>query len=137
MNKDDIRILLVDDQGMSRVLVRMELTRLGFQKIEEAEEGRTALTMLEYALEEGKPFSIIICDWNMPDMNGLELLKQIRNDFILSTLPFIMLTAEAEMESVMKVMQAGATDYLVKPISPEYLAKKMTFIMEKVFGNAA
>lgn len=137
MTKDDIRILLVDDLEMSRTLLRMELMRVGLRKIDDAEEGQSALTMLEYALEEGKPYSMIICDWNMPVMDGLELLKLIRKDKNFKSLPFIMLTAEAEMEAVTKVMQAGATDYLVKPISPDGLAKKMNALVAKYFTKAA
>ncbi len=132
MDNNHVKILVVDDFEMVRVMLKNALNDLGFHHIEEAEHGKMALTMLSEAHISGKPYSIIFCDWTMPEMTGIEVLEQCRKIEELKSLPFVMVTAESEQESVVRAIKAGATDYLIKPISPEMLEKKVHRILSKL-----
>lgn len=126
MNIDkNMRILVVDDYSTMRRIVRGILRRLGFNNLEEAEEGRSALKKLQ---EE--PFELIICDWNMPIMTGLELLKTVRADDNLKHIPFLMVTAEAKKENIIDAIQAGVSNYVVKPFTEDVLAQKLEAIFK-------
>jgi two-component system chemotaxis response regulator CheY len=125
MSKENVRILLVDDMSTIRTLFRMELARLGYRNVDEAEDGQTALTMLQMGVDCANPYSIVICDWVMPAMNGLELLTEIRSDPSIAYVPFLMVTSDSELDSVRKALAAGANDYIVKPIAPDALGKKI------------
>lgn len=129
MPDNSIKILLVDDFATIRMVVKLELGRLGYRNVDEAEDGMTALSMVEFAVESGEPYSMIICDWDMPEMSGLEFLQRIRADGTLGSVPFLMVTGDSQLESAQRALTAGATDYLVKPISPDALAKKMQKIL--------
>jgi len=137
MTREDCKILLVDDFGTIRAVLKMELSRMGYKCVEEAEEGATALTMLKAAQDAGQPYSIVISDWNMPGMSGIELLEAVRSDQVLAAMPFIMVTAEADMNSVMRAIKSGATDYLVKPIAADALGKKMEKVLETIMKKTA
>lgn len=132
MEDKNIRILIVDDFEMVRVLLKNALNDLGFFNLEEAENGRIALEKLKDGFLNKKPFSIIFCDWTMPEVTGMEVLEHCRNAESFKDLPFIMVTAEAEQDSVVRAIKAGATDYLVKPISPEILEKKIKKILSRL-----
>jgi two-component system chemotaxis response regulator CheY len=128
MGNKDIRILVVDDFSTMRRIIRGILKRLGYQKIEEAEEGQSALKKLK----EGS-FHLVICDWNMPVMTGLDLLKAIRADEQLKAIPFLMVTAEAKRENILEAIQSGVTNYIVKPFTEEVLSKKL----DEIFSTKA
>lgn len=132
MSRENVKILLVDDFGTIRTVLKMELSRMGYVGIQEAEDGKSALAMIKSAHASGAPFSIVISDWNMPEMSGMELLELVRADASIAAVPFIMVTAEADMKSVMKAIKGGATDYLVKPIAADALGKKMDKIMANI-----
>jgi two-component system chemotaxis response regulator CheY len=134
---DPVKILLVDDFSTIRMVVKLELARLGYRLVDEAEDGMTALAMIEFAVESGDPYAVIICDWDMPAMNGLEVLQKIRSDVTLGNIPFLMLTGDSQIESAQIALNAGATDYLVKPISPDALAKKILKILDQRANSAA
>lgn len=132
MDPKDVRILVVDDFEMVRILIKNALNDLGFVKIDEAENGAIAIEKLKEGFNNFTPYSIIFCDWTMPVMTGLEVLSFCRKDESFKSLPFIMVTAEADQDSVVKAIKAGANEYLVKPISPEILEKKVKKILSKI-----
>lgn len=122
----DIAILVVDDQPIARDLVRTILKGNGFNTILVAENGRTALDILMQARVE-----LMICDWNMPNLTGVELLRKVRAIPQYKELPFLMLTAEAYRENVQEAMAAGVTDYVTKPFTAEVLTQKINTILSK------
>lgn len=120
----NMKILVVDDFSTMRRIVRNILKQLGFTNIEEAEDGDVALEKLKEGL-----FDFVITDWNMPNMTGLDLLKNIRADQKLKDTPVLIVTAEAEKENVVQAAQAGVNDYIVKPFTADVLQKKI----ERIF----
>ena len=120
----DKQILLVDDFATMRKIVRNELHKLGFKGILEAEDGKQALEVLAMAAVD-----LIITDWNMPTMDGLELLKAIRADSRIKHIPVLMLTAEAKRENVIEALKAGVTNYIVKPFTAEALKAKIEKVL--------
>jgi two-component system chemotaxis response regulator CheY len=128
MNIDKkMKILVVDDHLTMRRLIKSTLTSIGFENIELADDGATALPMLE----EGN-FDFLVSDWNMPIMQGIDLLKKIRAHEKLKKLPFLMLTAEAKPEQIVAAAKAGVNDYLVKPFNHVTLEKKINKIFSKL-----
>lgn len=120
-----IRVLVVDDQMTMRSLVRSSLGEIGFKQVEEATDGQEALKMLP----EKQPH-LVISDFNMPNMDGLELLRIIRSDMRTRKTAFIMLTGRADADLVKRAMQFGVNNYIAKPFTTETLKKKI----EAVFG---
>ena len=120
----NMKILSVDDFSTMRRIIRTLLKQLGYRNVIEADDGTTALGMLR---EE--PVDMIISDWNMPHMTGLELLKAVRADSRLQKIPFLMVTAEAEKANIIAAVQAGVNNYIVKPFTAELLQQKI----EKIF----
>lgn len=124
MSKLDIKVLVVDDyQTMIRIVSNL-LNQLGFKNIESASDGKQALGKLN----EGG-FGLVVSDWNMEPMSGLELLKSVREDNNLSKLPFIMVTAEAKPENVLAAKQAGVNNYIVKPFNAATLKQKLESVL--------
>ncbi len=116
----NMKILVVDDFSTIRRIVRNILKQLGFTNIEEAEDGDIALEQLKL-----KDFELVVTDWNMPNMTGLDLLKAIRADERLKDIKVLLVTAEAEKENVVQAAQAGVNDYVVKPFTAEVLQQKI------------
>ncbi|GEN23668.1 chemotaxis response regulator CheY [Halomonas cupida] len=127
MADKNMRILVVDDFPTMRRIVRSLLKELGFNNVEEAEDGQEGLTRLR---EGGYDF--VVSDWNMPNLDGLEMLKIIRADDALKSLPVLMVTAEAKKENIIAAAQAGANGYVVKPFTAATLEEKMGKIFEKL-----
>ncbi|MBI6882829.1 chemotaxis response regulator CheY [Pseudomonas putida] len=127
MADKNIKFLVVDDMSTMRRIVRSILKELGFDNVEEAEDGNDALSKLK----AGK-FDFVISDWNMPNLDGLEMLKAIRSDDKLKTLPVMLVTAEAKKENIIEAAKAGASGYVVKPFTAAVLEEKLTKIFEKV-----
>jgi len=121
-----MKILIVDDFSTMRRIIKNLLRQLGYENIEEAEDGVQAYSKLKSG-----GYGFVISDWNMPNMDGLELLKKIRGDQELKDLPVLMVTAEAEKEKVIAAIQAGVSNYIVKPFTGEVLKEKMDKILEK------
>ena len=117
-------ILVVDDYPTMVRIVRNLLQQLGFQHVEDASDGTSALVKLRQ-----KPFALVISDWMMEPMSGLELLREVRADPGLKTLPFIMVTAENRKDRIAKAKQAGADGYIVKPFNAEALSEKIAAVM--------
>ena len=122
-----MKILVVDDFSTMRRIVRNLLKELGFANVEEAEDGAVALQKLQ----EGG-FDFVVTDWNMPNIDGLQLLQAIRSNPALSRLPVLMITAEAKKENIIAAAQAGANGYIVKPFTAATLAEKLQKIFEKM-----
>ncbi|BES84326.1 response regulator [Pectobacterium araliae] len=127
MADKELRFLVVDDFSTMRRIVRNLLKELGFNNVEEAEDGADALNKLR-----SSTFDFVISDWNMPNMDGLELLQTIRADGALSRLPVLMVTAEAKKENIIAAAQAGASGYVVKPFTAATLEEKLSKIFEKL-----
>lgn len=117
-------ILIVDDYKTMLRIIRNLLLQLNFTNIEEATDGSMALRKLREA-----PFSLVISDWNMEPMTGLQLLKEVRADAKLKDMPFIMITAEAKTENVVMAKKAGVSNYIVKPFNAETLKGKMKTVI--------
>lgn len=119
-----LHILLVDDCRTLRRVIEGLLKQLGLPNIDEAADGRIALDMLNE-----KKYDLVISDWNMEPMTGLDLLKQVRANTSLKDIPFIMLTAENKTENVVAAKQAGVNDYIVKPFNADTLKQKLTSVI--------
>ena len=122
------RILVVDDIASMRQLIREILIDLGFKHITQAGSGQEALDILK--LDE-EVFDLVISDWNMPGLTGTEFLKAVRGSQRYGSIPFLMVTAEAERSVVMGAIQAGVTNYVVKPVSAETIHQKLKSIFSK------
>lgn len=127
-----LKILIVDDFEMVRTMLRNGLKDLGYTNYSESENGKDAWHKLEEAHHSNQPFQMIFCDWNMPEMSGLELLEKCRADEKYKNVPFIMVTAEAEQDYIVSALRSGATDYVIKPFSPEMLEKKLNRALTKL-----
>ncbi|WP_353683459.1 chemotaxis response regulator CheY [Thermodesulfovibrio sp. 3907-1M] len=121
-----IKVLVVDDFPTMRRIIKNLLKQLGFENIEEAENGEDALRKLKSG-----DYGLVVSDWNMPVMEGIELLKHIRSDPQLKDIPFLMVTAEAEKERVIEAIKAGVDNYIVKPFTGEVLKEKLEKIAQK------
>jgi two-component system chemotaxis response regulator CheY len=120
----NIKVLIVDDFATMRRILRNVLKQIGFKNMIEADDGKTALK----ELKKGN-FDLILCDWNMPEMSGLELLNIVRSDDELKNIPFVMVTAEAQKDNIVEAVKAGVSNYVVKP----FTAEKINEILQKVF----
>jgi len=123
----NIKILVVDDFSTMRRIIKNLLRDLGFNNTAEADDGLTALPMLQSG-----NFDLLITDWNMPGMQGIDLLKAVRADPKLSTMPVMMVTAEQKKEQIIEAAQAGVNGYIVKPFTAATLKEKLDKIFERM-----
>jgi two-component system chemotaxis response regulator CheY len=126
LNKN-MKILIVDDFSTMRRIVKNLLRDLGFNNTQEADDGLTALPMLKNG-----EFDFVVTDWNMPGMQGIDLLRNIRADDELKHLPVLMITAEAKREQIIEAAQAGVNGYIVKPFTAATLKEKLDKIFERL-----
>ena len=127
MVQKNIKILVVDDFPTMRRIIRNLLKDLGFENVDEAEDGQMGLDKIRNG-----NFDLTVSDWNMPNMDGLTMLQQIRADPNLSSLPVLMVTAEAKKENIVAAAKAGASGYVVKPFTAAVLEEKLNKIFEKI-----
>lgn len=120
----NINILIVDDYKTMLRIIRGLLSQIGFSNIDEAANGAEAIVKLKE-----KNYNLIISDWNMEPMTGLELLQNVRTDEKTKTIPFIMVTAESKTENVIAAKQAGVNNYIVKPFNAETLKTKLASVL--------
>lgn len=120
-----IKILIIDDFATMRRILKNILKQLGFKNLVEADDGTTALDVLE-----SQKIDLIISDWNMPKMTGLELLKKVRASTEYKKTPFLMVTAEAQKQNVIEAVQAGVSNYVVKPFTAEAISDKLEKILK-------
>lgn len=131
MTEKNLRFLVVDDFSTMRRIVRNLLKELGFSHVEEAEDGVIALKKLR----EGN-FDFVVSDWNMPNMDGLTMLRNVRSDDALKDIPVLMVTAEAKKENIIAAAQAGASGYIVKPFTAATLDEKLNKILQNMAAHA-
>ncbi len=130
MNKD-MKILIVDDFSTMRRIIKNLLRDLGFTNTDEADDGQTALPKLEAG-----GFDFLVTDWNMPGMQGIDLLKAVRAHPDLKELPVLMVTAESKREQIIEAAQAGVNGYIVKPFTAATLKEKIDKIFERIETTA-
>jgi len=124
-----MKVLVADDFATMRKIVRNILKQIGFDDIVEAEDGQAALQVLK-----SENIGLVVTDWNMPNLNGLELLQKIRTDPKTANLPVLMVTAEGLKENVVAAVKAGVNNYVVKPFTAEVLQEKLEQIFKKLAG---
>ncbi|MGC8466796.1 MAG: chemotaxis response regulator CheY [Acidithiobacillus sp.] len=127
-----IQILVVDDFSTMRRIIRNLLRELGFTNFDEAEDGVQALQKLRL-----RRFDLVVSDWNMPNMQGIDLLRAIRADPVLRHTPVLMVTAEAKRENILEAAQAGVNGYIVKPFNAETLREKLDAVFRRLQQAAA
>lgn len=123
----NMKILIVDDFSTMRRIIKNLLRDLGFNNTHEADDGTTALPMLKSG-----EFDFLVTDWNMPGMQGIDLLKTVRADAKLSDLPVLMVTAESKRDQIVEAAQAGVNGYIVKPFTAQTLKEKIDKIWERI-----
>lgn len=128
--KASMKILVIDDMATMRKIIKNMLGQIGFTNISEADDGATGWPLIEQAAGSDAPYEFIVSDWNMPTMTGLELLKKLRADDRFKSLPFLMITAEAEQGNVVVAVKAGVSNFIVKPFSAQVLKEKI----DKIFN---
>ncbi|RLB92593.1 MAG: response regulator [Deltaproteobacteria bacterium] len=121
----NMKVLIVDDFATMRRILRNVLKQIGFSSISEAENGRAAIKELKK-----DKYGLVLCDWNMPEVTGIEVLTQMRSDSELKDIPFVMVTAEAQKENIIEAVKAGVNSYIVKPFTAETIEEKL----KKIFG---
>lgn len=127
MLKADLNVLVVDDAATMRRIVRSLLRELGIKNVREAEDGEAAFENLKLQKAD-----LVVSDWTMPKMTGIELLRAIRQDSTLKDTPVLMVTAESKKENIMEAVQAGVTNYIVKPFNSKTLEEKLNKIFKEV-----
>jgi two-component system chemotaxis response regulator CheY len=120
----NMNILIVDDYKTMLRIIRNLLKQLGFNNVDEATDGSMALQRLR-----DKDYGLVISDWNMEPMTGIQLLREVRADMKLKALPFIMITAESKTENVVAAKEAGVNNYIVKPFNAATLKTKLTTVL--------
>ena len=120
----NMEILIVDDYRTMLRIIRNLLKQIGFDNVDEATDGSMALKKMRE-----KSYGLVISDWNMEPMTGLQLLKEVRADAKLKGTPFIMVTAESKTENVIAAKQAGVNNYIVKPFTPQVLKEKIDALL--------
>jgi two-component system chemotaxis response regulator CheY len=122
----NMKVLVVDDFATMRRIVKNILNQIGFKNIIEADDGSSALEVLKK-----DKVDLIMSDWNMPKVTGLELLKAVRSDESMKDMPFLMVTAEGQKDSVVQTVQAGVSDYIVKPFTADTVKEKLEKMFKK------
>lgn len=126
------KILIIDDTSSLRDLLKAYLRRMGFWNIHEAENGQDGLDKLWAAQNGNDPFHLVISDWNMPELSGIDLLRRVRMVPDWKNLPFLLLTTESEKAKIVEAVQAHVSNYMVKPIDEETLKEKLSKIWERL-----
>lgn len=132
MFPNNTKILIVDDMMTMRTIVRKTLGGLGFTNVSDADDGETGWAKAQDAVKAGQPFQLIISDWNMPKVKGIDFLRKVRADAVMKSTPFILLTAEAEVGQIADAAAAGVSNYIIKPFSATTLQEKLAAVWAKV-----
>ncbi len=125
-----MKILIVDDFSTMRRIIKNLLRDLGFNNTAEADDGKTALPMLRTG-----EFQFLVTDWNMPGMQGIDLLKAVRSEEAIKTIPVLMVTAEQKREQIVAAAEAGVNGYIVKPFTAATLKEKIDKIFARIEGG--
>lgn len=121
----DFRVLVIDDMATLRESIALLLKAIGFNSVNQADSGQSALRKIELSLEENQPYKLIFSDINMPELNGIDFVKKIKSDDRTKNIPVVMISTENEASIVMDAISAGAANYLLKPFTSEALKKKI------------
>jgi two-component system, chemotaxis family, chemotaxis protein CheY len=132
MLPSNAKILVVDDMSTMRKLVKKSLSELGFTNVVESVDGEDAWNKISDALKTNAPIQMVLSDWNMPKMKGIDLLIKVRGTSGTKSLPFILLTAESEKDQVQNALKAGASGYLLKPFTKDQLSERIKTATTKV-----
>ena len=124
MSAADTKILVVDDSSTMRRILRMSLARCGYTNVEEAGDGNEGLNLCR-----SKQFDCILTDWNMPNMDGLQMILSLREIPSYASVPIVMVTTEGAKDDVIEALTKGATSYIVKPFTPETLSEKLQEVL--------
>ncbi|MBF0361534.1 MAG: response regulator [Oligoflexia bacterium] len=128
---NNMRFLIVDDMLTIRTLTKEMLHNIGYVNILDAENGISALDIMDSSYKAGKPIEFVISDWNMPQMDGLTFLKTLRASSTYKTIPFLMVTSESEKECVVAAVKAGIDNFILKPFTAPILREKIDRILSK------
>ena len=128
----ETRVLIVDDLKTIRNILSEILKKIGLNQLDQCSDGKQALMMLETALKQNKPYGLIVCDWNMPELTGIELLSKKNENPQLKDTPFLMVTIESEREYVLKAIAMGVDDFVVKPFNEQTIYKKLQNVWSRV-----
>lgn len=130
----DTRVLVVDDMKVMRTLVKGQLRNLQLMNIVEAENGDEAYKTLLAQAEANTPVGLVLSDWNMPVQTGIDFLKKVRSDPKFKTLPFILITAEGEVDQVKQAVELGVSSFIRKPFAPATFQEKLEQVWKKITG---
>jgi two-component system, chemotaxis family, chemotaxis protein CheY len=136
MFNPNTKFLVVDDFATMRKIVKKVLDELGYKNVVEAVDGKNALDILNEHKANNMPFEFVISDWNMPNMQGIDLLKACRADASLKSLPFMLVTAESEQSQIIDAAKAGVSEYVIKPFNGATLKAKIERVYQKVTAAA-
>lgn len=128
----EAKILIVDDMTSIRDLVRISLNKLGYENVSEAQDGAQALELIKNQQKLGRQYDLVLCDWNMPKMMGIDLLKTVRRNPEWEFLPFILITTESEKTNILEAIASGVSDYVVKPFSVTILQNKIASVHKRL-----
>jgi two-component system, chemotaxis family, chemotaxis protein CheY len=131
------RFLIADDMPVIRDLIKTQLRSMGYRTLIEAEDGQEAFDKVVLFHGNSEPIDVIISDWNMPKMTGLDFLKQIRSHEKFGKLPFILLTSESEKDQVTEAVLSGVSQYIIKPFQPKAFEEKLKAVWAKSQKKAA
>lgn len=126
------KILVVDDMKTIRMVIKKSLLQLGYEDVTEFDDGDVAWSALEASIPAQKPFQLVISDWTMARMTGLELLKKVRAHKTMGNLPFLMITAESDIAQVKEAIQAGVSGYITKPFTLDTIKQKIQAVWTKL-----
>jgi len=132
MFKTDSRFLVVDDSQTSRELIRTALSQLNLKTLDEAPNGRIGFEKIKKSIEENRPYSLVFCDYNMPEVDGLELLDMLRNQLNTDKVPVVMITTEGGKPVVIKAVMSGVSGYMVKPFGVDDVKRKVQEIFQRM-----
>lgn len=128
----ETKVLVVDDFKTMRKIVIGALGTCGLKNVMEADDGMSAWPLIEAAAKEDAPFGLVVSDWNMPQLSGIELLRKVRGSAPTSKTPFVLVTAEAEQKNILEAVQAGVSNYVVKPFTPATFKEKLEQVYSKL-----
>ena len=130
MENKDIKILVVDDFELIQTIFKNSLLKLGYQNIDFASDGLEAWDKIRKSKENGTPYELVLLDWNTPRMDGYELLSKCRESQEFKDIPIIMVTAESELNYIIKAVSKGISGYIIKPFSVDILKQKINEAMK-------
>ncbi|MFZ3229459.1 MAG: response regulator [Pseudobdellovibrio sp.] len=132
MFNPNTKFLVADDFSTMRKIVKKVLDELGYKNVVEAVDGKNALEVIKEAHKSGQPIEFVISDWNMPNMQGIDLLKACKADADFKSLPFMLVTAESEQSQILEAAKAGVSEYVIKPFNAATLKAKIERVYAKV-----